>query len=263
MKILSYNLYGKKDVESPTPDFNKRLQNLNITINRIIKENDIEVMCFQEVNENNMAMVEDISKKNNYMILDKFPMKTRTINQYNIIAVKKDNPIKINKVTAIPHGKDNEYKNINEQVIDYGMSDYRTTIFVNLEYNNKTYLIGNVHTDYKSSEGIVKGMIKSLNYMDKIKADYKIILGDMNMTPIGEEAKEIIRQNNNYDIIFKDDIIQNSYHGYGINKAVNVDFAFVEKNISKNCSYKIISQKEINDEGSDHRPILLTLEDYD
>ena len=43
------------------------------------------------------------------------------------------------------------------------------------------------------------------------------------------EANEILQQKNNYTTISKNTIIENSYHGYGINESVNVDFAFVEK----------------------------------
>lgn len=262
MKILSYNLYGKKDVENPIPAFNVRLKNLDRIINNLVNNQDIDVICFQEVNENNMELVNEISKKNDYIILEKFPMKTRTINQYNIILIKNDNKIKINYVKCIPHGTDDEYKNIEEQIIDYGMSDYRTSVFVNLECNNNTYLVGNVHTDYISSEGIIKGMIKSLNYMDIVNANYKIILGDMNMVSHMNEARSILREKSNYEIVSKNlkkGIVENSYHGYGRNESVNVDFAFVEKDKKDLYDYEIIKQENIIDEGSDHRPIIITI----
>ena len=36
MKILSYNLYGKKDVENQIPAFNVRLKNLDRIINNLV-----------------------------------------------------------------------------------------------------------------------------------------------------------------------------------------------------------------------------------
>ena len=259
MKILSYNIYGKKDVESPVPNFNIRKRNLYNNINMILLDKEIKVLCFQEVNQNNMKLIERICAENNFKILDKFPMKTRTINQYNIIAIKNEKDIKINDIYCLPHGKDNEYKPIEEQIIDYGMSDYRTTLFVRVNYQNKIYLIGNIHTDYKSSEGIIKGTVKSLNYLDSIDSDYKLIIGDMNMVPHMSEANEILHQKPNYTTISKNNIVENSYHGYGVNESVNVDFAFVEKYKKNLYEYKILKQENIMDEGSDNRPVILTI----
>lgn len=206
-----------------------------------------------------MKLIEKICSENNFIILDKFPMKTRTINQYNIIAVKEDKELIVDNVYCLPHGKDAEYKTIQEQEIDYGMSDYRTTVFVSFTYQNKKYLIGNIHTDYKSSEGKIKGTVKSLDYMDKLNADYKLIIGDMNMVSHMSEAKEILHQKGNYITISKNNTVENSYHGYGLNESVNVDFAFVEKSKINNYEYQIIKQENIQDEGSDHRPIILTI----
>ncbi len=262
MKILSYNIYGKKDVELPTPNWEIRQENLYHNINTILQDEEIKVLCFQEVNENNMELVNKICKENNFTITQKFPMRTRTIYQYNIIGIRNDNKIEIKYVHCIPHGKDETYKTVENQIIDYGMSDYRTTVFVELEYKQKTYLIGNVHTDYKSAEGIIKGMVKSLTYMDNSNADYKLVIGDMNMVSHMNEARTILKQKENYSIISKnkkDNIVDNSYHGYGINESVNVDFAFVEKLKENDYEYQIIKQKDIFKEGSDHRPIILTV----
>ena len=55
-------------------------------------------------------------------------------------------------------------------------------------------------------------------------------------------------------------LTENSYHGYGINESVNVDFAFVEKSKEEKYDYEIIKQDDILNEGSDHRPIILTIE---
>ena len=95
--------------------------------------------------------------------------------------------------------------------------------------------------------------------MDKIPADYKLIVGDMNMVSHMSEANEILQQKNNYTTISKNTIIENSYHGYGINESVNVDFAFVEKSKINNYKYEIIKQNDMMKEGSDHRPIIITI----
>lgn len=163
----------------------------------------------------------------------------------------------------MPHGKDKEYKNIEGQVIDYNMSDYRTTVFANLEYKNKKYLIGNIHTDYISTEGKLKGTVKSLDYMDSVNAEYKLIVGDMNMVCHMSEVYNILKQNNNYITLSRSNnfkITDNSYHGYGTQEQVNVDFAFIEKSKRENYSYEIIKQDSMKDEGSDHRPIIITIE---
>ncbi len=73
------------------------------------------------------------------------------------------------------------------------------------------------------------------------------------------EANEILQQKNNYTTISKNTIIENSYHGYGINESVNVDFAFVEKSKINNYKYEIIKQNDMMKEGSDHRPIIITI----
>lgn len=41
------------------------------------------------------------------------------INQYNIIAVKKDKEINIKNIHCLPHGKDEKYKEIKDQIIDF------------------------------------------------------------------------------------------------------------------------------------------------
>ena len=179
--------------------------------------------------------------KNNFTILEKFPMRTQSYNQYNIIAIKNELDIRINYVYCLPHGKDVEYKNIDNQVIDYNMSDYRTTVFVCFEYTNKKYLIGNIHTDYISTEGKVKGVIKTLNYMDNIGADYKLVLGDMNMISHMSEVYNILKQNGSYITLSKSrnfNVSDNSWHGYGTKEQVNVDFAFVKKEMIDCYNYE-------------------------
>ena len=130
MKVLSYNIYGVKDTKYPIPEFDIRQKNLYKNVNKILSDDEIKVLCFQEVNENNMELLEQILRENNFICLNKFPMKTESINQYNIVAVKNDSSIKVIDIFCLPHGKDESYKDINEQNIDYDMSDYRTTVFV-------------------------------------------------------------------------------------------------------------------------------------
>lgn len=262
MKILSYNIYGVKETKNPIPIWDVRQKNIKTILNNLLKDIEIKVCCFQEVNENNIDLLNEVLNNNDFKMLDKFPMKTESINQYNIVAIRNDNDIKINEVSCLPHGEDFEYKNINQQIIDYDMSDYRTTVFVNLEYKNERYLIGCIHTDYISTEGKVKGTVKSLNYMDTIDVDYKIIIGDMNMVCHMSEVYNILKQNNNYVTISRNkifNIYDNSWHGYGTKEQVNVDFAFIEKIMEEKYEYEIIKQDNMMDEGSDHRPIILTI----
>lgn len=262
MKILSYNIYGVMDTKSPIPTWNERLENIEKILNKELEDNEIKVCCFQEVNKNNINLLEKVMMRNGFIILKRFPMKTQLHDQYNIIAIKRDNSLKLEYVYCLPHGKDLEYKNIDEQIIDYGMSDYRTTVFVCIMYHDKKYLIGNIHTDYISTEGKIRGVVKSLDYMDTIDADYKLILGDMNMISHMSEVYNILKQNNNYVTLSRSsnfDVSDHSWHGYGTAEQVNVDFAFVKKEMIDCYQYKIIKQDNMMLEGSDHRPIVISI----
>ena len=98
--------------------------------------------------------------------------------------------------------------------------------------------------------------------MVSIICDYKLIIGDMNLVCHMSEVYNILKQNNNYITISRNskfNILDNSWHGYGTKEQVNVDFAFVEKNKIKNYEYQIIKQEDMNSEGSDHRPIIITI----
>lgn len=262
MKILSYNIFGVKESKNFIPNWEIRQNNIKRILNELLKDNEITICCFQEVNENNIQLLHEILDTNGFKMLEKFPMKTQSLIQYNIVAVKNNNNIIINYTYCLPHGNDKKYKNIDSQIIDYGMSDYRTTVFTNITHNNKTFLVGNVHTDYISTEGKIRGIIKSLNYMDSINADYKIILGDMNMISHMSEVYNILKQKNNYIVLSRNKnfkITDNSWHGYGLKEQVNVDFAFIEKNHKEKFEYEIIKQKNMVDEGSDHRPIIISI----
>lgn len=260
MKILSYNIYGVKNTNPPIPKFETRLNNIKRILNDLLKDKEIKVCCFQEVNENNIDGLNEVLIANNFKMLDRFPMKTQSCDQYNIVACRQE--INVDCVFCLPHGKDEEYKDIENQIIDYNMSDYRTTVFVNFEYKNKKYLIGDIHTDYISTEGKVIGTVKSLEYMDCIEADYKVLVGDMNMISHMSEVYNILQQNCNYITLSRNEkfnITDNSWHGYGKKEQVNVDFAFIEKVKKDSYEYQIIKQKEMIEEGSDHRPIIITI----
>lgn len=228
----------------------------------IISDKEVKVVCLQEVNQNNIELLSNTLKDNRFEILEKFPMITQNITQYNIIGVKNEKEIEIESVFCLPHGKDKEYKKLEEQVIDYGMSDYRTTVFVRIKYKNEIYLIGNIHTDYISTDGKIKGMIKTLNYMESINAQYKMVVGDMNMIAHMSDVYNILKVKNNYTTLSRSskfDISDNSYHGYGKHEQVNVDFAFIESKIRDKYEYEIIKQKDMKEEGSDHRPAIITI----
>ena len=141
MKILSYNIYGVNDTKYPIPKWMVRQKNLRIILNELLKDSQIKLCCFQEVNHNNIDMLREILIDNNFTMLEKFAMKTEKHNQYNIVAIRNEKSINLIDVHCLPHGKDTEYQKIEEQIIDYNMSDYRTTVFVKFEYNNKTYLV--------------------------------------------------------------------------------------------------------------------------
>ena len=257
MKILSYNIYGVKDTKYPIPKWMVRQKSLRIILNELLKDSQIKLCCFQEVNHNNIDVLREILSDNNFRMLEKFAMKTEKHNQYNIVAIRNEKSINLIDVHCLPHGKDTEYQKIEEQIIDY-----RTTVFVKFEYNNKTYLVGNIHTDYISTEGKIKGTVKSLEYMDSIKCDYKLIIGDMNMVSHMSEVYNILKQKDNYTTISRSknfSILDNSWHGYGTMEQVNVDFSFIEKNMKEKYDYEIIKQDDMMHEGSDHRPIILTI----
>lgn len=55
--------------------------------------------------------------------------------------------------------------------------------------------------------------------------------------------------------------VKKSYkHGYGTQEQVNVDFAFIKQKRKKHFDYQIMKQEDMMDEGSDHRPIIITID---
>lgn len=264
MKILSYNIYGVVDTKSPIPCWEIRQLNIERILNQLLIDEEITVACFQEVTKDNIDMLSRILENHNFKLLEKFAMKTETSYAYNLVAVKKNDKIIIQNVFCLPHGLDSVYKELDKQAIDYHMSDYRTTVFLDFIYNNKRYLIGNIHTDYISTDGKIKGVIKSLDYLDSVVADYKLIIGDMNMISHMSEVYNILKVKSDYTTLSRSkdfNIIDQSWHGYGILEQVNVDFAFVPKQKFDSYNYQIIKQSSMCDEGSDHRPVIVDIND--
>ena len=68
MKVLSYNIYGVKDTESPIPKWEIRQENIKKILSELLKDREIKVCCFQEVNQNNIGLLDDILKNNNLII---------------------------------------------------------------------------------------------------------------------------------------------------------------------------------------------------
>ena len=98
MKVLSYNLYGVKNTEYPIPKWEIRQENIKRILNDLLKNYEIKVCCFQEVNQNNLNLLDEILKNNDFKMLEKFPMKTASYNQYNIIAIRNEQDLHINDV---------------------------------------------------------------------------------------------------------------------------------------------------------------------
>ena len=262
MKILSYNTFGFTGTMSPIPNWEVRKRNVEKILNQELKDEEVMLCCFQEVTQNNIDFLNDILEHNGFEMLEKFPMITQSIHQYNIVAIKKSEKIRLNFVHCVPHGKDEEYQSLSNQKIDYGMTDYRTSVFVSFIYHNCSYLIGNTHTDCSSIKGKIKGIIKSLNYMDSVKSDFKVLIGDMNMVSHMSEVHYILNQKHNYTTLSRNEKFQvedNSWHGYGTMEQVNIDFAFVESEKISSYDYEIIKQANMMNEGSDHRPIIITI----
>lgn len=270
LKVMSYNLYGVKDTGSEVPSWDTRQKLLKSGIESLLKgDNSIKVAMFQEVNEHNIKMLEEAMRTCGFILLKRFPMITKEgLLQYNIIAIREDMQESLLGVFCLPHGAGKPYVPVEQQVIDFGMSDYRTTVFVHLSLNGKNYVFGNIHTDYISTQGKKHGTWKSLNYLRNTKCDYGFLLGDMNMVSHMAECYEILKDNADFMALSKpmgrqkvDTELVNSYHGYGLNEEVNVDFAFIQSNKAELYDYEVIKHSKRKLEGSDHRPVIVTILD--
>lgn len=58
MKVLSYNIFGTKEIKKPIPEWDIRQENLYHNLNKILKDENIKILCFQEVNKNNINLLE-------------------------------------------------------------------------------------------------------------------------------------------------------------------------------------------------------------
>ena len=64
MKVLSYNVYGIKDTQSPIPKWEDRQNNIKRILNTVLIDKEIKVICFQEVNQNNIEFLNEILNNN-------------------------------------------------------------------------------------------------------------------------------------------------------------------------------------------------------
>ena len=269
MHLLSYNLYGVLNSNiTDAPSWHDRLCILQKHIPYLLDKYDIDVAFFQEVNEYNMDMLKGAI--NGYYMLKLFPMTTNEGGlQYNVTVIKNSLKEAVTQVNCEPHGFDSDYLPPEKQRIDYGMSDYRTTVFTHLCLNNKKYILGNTHTDYISVEGKILGIRKSLDYIknrkhEKGDFDFALVFGDMNMVAHMAEVHQILRNRPDFTtchISKVNGICLNSYHGYGSQESVNVDFAFVPSINSAQYKWECIVNGDGRDDGSDHYPVMLTIND--
>ncbi len=84
----------------------------------------------------------------------------------------------------------------------------------------------------------------------------------MNMVSHMSEVHSILKEHSNYQVLSRNknfNVTDNFWHGYGTKEQVNVDFAFIEKNKKNHFEYKVIKQKNVMQEGSDHRPIIIEI----
>lgn len=203
MKICSYNLYGVVNTPEGIPEFQTRLNLLKHKITILMEMTDI--FFFQEVNEHNMDMINKLFRDKPFFIYGKrYPMTTdENTLQYNLIVIKDWLLPYLINVTCLPHGNDVKYMPPEKQIRDYGMSDYRTSLFLHLKINEKTYVLGNTHTDYISIDGKINGVCKSLSYLETYRYDYALLLGDMNMVPHMAECYTILREKKQLDYCVK------------------------------------------------------------
>ena len=258
MKVLSYNVYGVRKLTKKIPSFKHRRKNLKRILNTILTEEKIDVICMQEVNLFNEGFIIFILDRLGYKVLKRFPMRAGLNVQFNLIAISKHG-LKFKKLFSLPHSADKKYKSFWRQKPSYGMSEYRTTFFVEVEDETRSYIIGNTHTDHISEEGRKKGIEKSLTYLDRHKAEVKLLTGDMNTSRESDLISNILKNNPNYELVTKTtrDIL--SFHHYGLNKEKDLDFAFINKGIPS--SYHIIAETSLINEGSDHRPVIIEIGD--
>lgn len=263
MRICSYNLFCITNTPEPIPHFTERLSLLRHKISQMAISTDI--FFFQEVTENNIGILKEILSNRYNFFGEEYPMLSAySGRQYNIIAIRKQYADCVVRVDCVPHGTDDTYLKIENQIRDYGMTDYRASLIVILEINNKRYVLGNTQADHISIEGKVKGISKTLQYIRAQRHDYAMLLGDMNMVSHMSECKEVLFGNPYFTAVSKNRHAiypTNSYHGYAVNESVNVDFAFVPKSDADKYEWCCYSEGDRRNEGSDHKPVVITISD--
>lgn len=267
MKIITYNTYCVVNTQKEIPNFKIRLKNMERYLHEIIKNENPDVMCFQEVTEDNIDIVTDVLTQYGYTHSTLYWLKNPNEGLKNAAL-----PIfyKENKVTCIYSeciGHVSKYtEDLEKQELLDGISDFRATninVFENL-ISGETYIIANTHTDYISPKAKYKGIIKSIAELEILLEKYKtatpLLLGDMNMVPHMAEVYKILQNAASWTTINKTiGICDNSYHGYGVNEPVNVDFGFVRKKDTSLFTHKVLKKENMKDEPSDHRPVVFTI----
>lgn len=277
LKILSYNIFGVKEAGlSGVPDWATRQKNLKKNINTILNENEIDVICLQEVNENNMKLIEDVAEEFNFEVLEKYPMFTEMgILQYNLNLISRRGVEDISGV-CINHNNlvnfqydPNPFMQEMSVKADEEASDYRTTVINIVEKNNCQYLIANIHTDHCSSDLKKRGIERTLEFIQE-NVDMneflgtQIVVGDMNTVVHLDHVRTVLNKFPRWTTLSKGEnfnyLYDHSYHGYGKEESVHVDFAFVPKEHLNKCEYELIKQSDLGNEGSDHRPVIYTID---
>lgn len=267
MKVVSYNCYGVVNGIDQAPHWDRRLQGIPKVIDNIIAGHDPDIFCFQEVNKFNLNKVSEAMKINGFDSLSLFPMTNKMGFQYNLVYFKSER-VKLLSEKCVAHA-DEEYQSPENQVIKYGMSDYRTSILGLFEKGGEKFIVGNTHTDYISPEGKIRGTIKTINEIDKMAGDLKIpkvLVGDFNMV-VHMSEMYVILQNapKNWETLSTPEDMSEKYqswHGYGSKEEVNPDFAMIDS-LTTNARRKLLDSEhfvEVDDEmifPSDHHPILV------
>lgn len=275
MKILCYNTYGIYNGIKGSPSWEERQKKVINIIRDISNTEDIDVICLQEVFKNqNKELIKIFLESLGYKITKLYPMSRKSqIDKeknpiFNIIAVKKD--IEVVGELCIPHGSEDELifeEDLLKQKIDENMSEYRSSSIILFRKNNENFVVGNTHTDFKDTESKINGIIKTLDVMKSLQGSFskkQALVGDMNMISHMAEVHRILEKANSYIVFSRSsdfDVSDQSYHGYNQQEQVHVDYAFIPNEIVFLCNYKLIKQKNIEDEGSDHRPFILTIEE--
>lgn len=267
LKVLSYNLFGAESDSKSVPTWEHRQLMLSNSLHTILNEcyTGVNVAFFQEVNDRNIEMLNKVLEDTGYVIVCKASMVVAGGElQYNVIALHESLLKYVECTQYVKHDKNSLSGNM---VYDCDLSEERATAFVHLRINNKLYILGNIHADHMSIQGKIHGVCKSLGYINNScenASSVGLLLGDMNMITHMAEAQAVLRDKPQFETLSLDKARPNSthvnsYHGYGQREEANVDFAFIPKDKANLFKYEILSKKIMEDEGSDHRPVVVTI----